>query len=180
MSLCTACGQDTVREGEVDGRWARACLSCGNLEPLTNGATVCVTERPRYEAKLPHLDRGRQQRRIRRTEAQVEREFDACARARGWDVLSTSRRRKGVVCERCGAFAWPKGGDGVSKGVPDRLLRRDDMPPFLWYGVELKGSHTPLSAEQRDLAAKDGIIIARCYADFETALDNDRRPETQG
>lgn len=175
---CPTCGGEMLF-GQIDGSDGYACIPCGHSEQI-GGATVCVEPRLDYDRKLPHLDRGRQQRRIRRTEAQVEREFDACARARGWDVLSTSRRRKGVVCERCGAFAWPKGGDGVSKGVPDRLLRRDDMPPFLWYGVELKGSHTPLSAEQRDLAAKDGIIIARCYADFEAALDNDRRPQKQG
>lgn len=147
---CPSCGGE-VLHGFVDGKPATACIGC---------ARVFYDATPE-----PEQPRGRKQ-----PEADVERMFDACARERGWTVLSTSRRRKGAHCERCGNFVRPQGGDGVSKGVPDRLLRKSDMPPYLWYGVELKGSHTRLSPEQKELADAGAIIIARSYADFARAI----------
>jgi hypothetical protein len=76
-------------------------------------------------------------------------------RLAGCQVLVTSRRRK--RCRRCGA--WPAGGDGVDRGLPDLLVWRPDQGA--WAGLEVKAAHTRVSPEQRQLAGAGKVVIVR-------------------
>jgi hypothetical protein len=89
------------------------------------------------------------------TEAATQKLIVDALRLMGFVVLETSRRRK--RCWSCGA--WPKGGDGVSKGVPDLLVFL--RGPWLWLGLEVKGPATRLSPEQRALAAAGMTVVVR-------------------
>jgi len=149
---CPTCGCG-LRLGFVDGLERWACLECGYVAPLATP----VPPEPRRRKRLPAEVRS---------EVLVEREFDKCAEAAGWLVLKTSLRRKAVKCQRCGMVQWPQGGDGCTKGLPDRFVRRPEWPPYKWLGVELKGSKTPLSQEQKELQKQAAILVVRSWAEF--------------
>lgn len=76
-------------------------------------------------------------------------------------VLVTSRRRKRFQCSRCGAWGWPEGGDGVDKGLPDVLCYVPERQA--WIGLEVKGTRTAVSPEQRELAEAGCIHIVRTW-----------------
>lgn len=90
------------------------------------------------------------------TEDETQRVIVDGLRAYGFIVSITSRRRK--KCWHCGA--WPKGGDGVTKGVADLLVRRPDWPVGIWVALEVKrpGAVQFSSTEQRS-ATIDGSIL---------------------
>jgi hypothetical protein len=107
---------------------------------------------------------------VKVTEDDVQEAIVSAAQVMGMEVLITSRRRKNVKCPGCGDIFRPTGGDGVSKGVPDLLVRHPKWPPLTWLGVEVKGPTTKVSPEQQALAAKGAVCVVRCIDDFLTAV----------
>ena len=94
-------------------------------------------------------------------ESAVERSVDYQLRADGATVLSTVVRFKLQTCPRCSHKFRPKGGYGTTPGVPDRLARLAHWPVGVWLGLELKGSKTVLSPEQKRLLAQGAIYVCR-------------------
>ena len=76
-------------------------------------------------------------------------------------VLQTSHRSMRFACPSCHALIRNTGGYGATKGVPDLLIRHAKWPSWAWLGMEVKGSATVISPEQKDLAAKSAIVIVR-------------------
>jgi hypothetical protein len=118
------------------------------------------------------LQPGRQTRRVRQLESQVQEQIERALRSRGYWVLSTSEHRKRQACPNCNHRFTPTGGRGCDKGVPDLLVtsgrsRPIQWPPGVWLGLECKGPTTPLSPEQKLLHAERRIFIVRSV---ETAL----------
>lgn len=76
----------------------------------------------------------------------------------GLNVFKTSRVRK--RCWNCGRF--PAGGDGVTKGLPDLFVQpKPGKCGAFWLAIEVKGSHTQLSPEQKVLRDEGSILIIR-------------------
>lgn len=100
---------------------------------------------------------------IRLPESAVERQVVEGLVAFGYEVLKTSHRHRRIECV-CGAKLRP-GSYGADYGVPDLLVRRDGWPIGAWIGLELKGTATPLSARQQELAAAGAIIVVRSFQD---------------
>lgn len=94
-------------------------------------------------------------------ESAVESQVDYHLRADGATVLSTTVRYKLQTCPRCSHRFRPVGGYGATPGVPDRLVRLDNWPRGVWLGLELKGSKTRLSPEQKLLFADGAIYVCR-------------------
>ena len=103
-------------------------------------------------------------------ESAVETSVDYQLRADGATVLSTVVRYKLQTCPRCSHRFRPKGGYGTTPGVPDRLARHSDWPQGLWLGLELKGSKTRLSPEQKLLLADGAIYVCRSGEEAREAL----------
>ena len=112
--------------------------------------------------------------RIPESEAQVQAAIIERLTLAGYTVVSTSRIRKGVRC-RCGQWLVPSGGDGVTKGCPDLFVTHTAWPPSMWIAIEVKGSHTPVSDEQRAMIANERYFVAR---DQDTADHLLREAET--
>ena len=98
--------------------------------------------------------------RIPESEAQVQAAIIERLTVAGYIVVSTSRIRKGVRC-RCGQWLVPSGGDGVTKGCPDLFVTHVNWPKSMWIAIEVKGSHTPVSDEQRAMIANERYFVAR-------------------
>lgn len=84
----------------------------------------------------------------------------------GLTVRTTDRHRR--RCRQCGA--WPSGGDGVSKGVADLLVRSKYWPEGIWLALEVKGPGTKVSPEQKALEQKGAIFIVRSIEDAVRAI----------
>lgn len=112
--------------------------------------------------------------RIPESEAQVQAAIIERLTLAGYTVVSTSRIRKGARC-RCGQWLVPSGGDGVTKGCPDLFITHVNWPPSMWIAIEVKGSHTPVSPEQRAMIANERYFVAR---DQDTADHLLREAET--
>lgn len=145
------------------------CTRCDHCEVDDNPA------RHGIQPKLPHLDRGRQTRRTHIAEDVAQDAVVTTLRADGYTVLVTSRRRKRVRCNRCNQWQWPEGGDGVTPGLPDLLVSRDTWPSACWLGLEMKGTDTPLSAEQADLEAEGRVIVLRAAESLDATVREARR-----
>lgn len=165
---CPTCGGEMLF-GKLDGKDGYACLKCWHSERV-HGATVCVEPRPQYEDKLPHMDRGRQKRKLRWRETDTEECVRRGCALRGWTVLFTIRRRKRQRCPVCGQMVLPQGGDGCSKGLPDCFIRTPDMPPLTWIGIELKGSDTAVSPEQAALRDAGAIAVCPTWEEVESVI----------
>jgi hypothetical protein len=118
------------------------------------------------------LQPGRQSRRVRRLEDDVQESIEKALRARGYWVLSTSEHRRREACPHCGGWMVPRQGRGCDKGVPDLLVtsgrtRPLQWPPGVWLGLECKGPRTALSREQKLLREERRIFIVKRV---ETAL----------
>jgi|GEM_PF-4655307 len=105
-------------------------------------------------------------RRVPECESQVQAAIVERLTLAGYVVLSTSRVRRGVRCE-CGRFRYPGGGDGVTPGCPDLLVSHPAWPAPMWLGIEVKGTATKVSAEQKRLADAGRILIVRSPDDIE-------------
>ena len=106
-------------------------------------------------------------RRIPERESQVQSAIIERLTLAGYIVLTTSRVRRGVRCE-CGRFRYPGGGDGVTPGCPDLLVSHPAWPAPMWLGIEVKGTLTKVSAEQKRLADAGRILIVRSQDDIES------------
>jgi hypothetical protein len=95
---------------------------------------------------------------------------------RGYLVLSTSEHRKREQCAGCGAWRTPGKGRGTTPGVPDLLVSRDEWPPGVWLGLEVKGARTAVSREQKALAARRRIFIVRSAREAMEAVQEAKRP----
>lgn len=99
-------------------------------------------------------------RRLVESEAQVQAAIIERLTVAGYIVASTSRVRRGVRCA-CGRFSYPSGGDGVTRGLPDLFVSHQDWPAGMWIGIEVKGTRTAVSADQRLMAGLGRIFIVR-------------------
>lgn len=79
----------------------------------------------------------------------------------GWIVLQTTVRYKMQMCPACLKWHRPEGGYGATPGVPDLLVRNPTWWNALWFGLEIKGSETPLSDVQKDLRRDGHIRVSR-------------------
>lgn len=97
-----------------------------------------------------------------------------------YEVLVTSRHRQKVVCVKCGLWQWPKVfnrelkamvplGDGCDKGIPDLLVWIPERGA--WLGLELKGTGTAVSAEQKRLATEGKVVIVRTWEEALAAVN---------
>lgn len=114
--------------------------------------------------KLPGIAPGRQTRRPAMVEDTAQEAAVAYLRAAGYEVLVTTVRLRWSVCPRCDARVAPRYATGQTQGIPDLLVTHAGWPAGAWVGVELKGTHTQLSAEQRDLAERGRILVLRAQA----------------
>lgn len=79
----------------------------------------------------------------------------------GFIVLQTSVRYHNQECPACHKWFRPRGGTGTTPGVPDLLVTREDWPPGLWLGIEMKDADGGLTAAQVLLHAQQRVFIAR-------------------
>lgn len=98
-----------------------------------------------------------------------------------YEVLVTSRNRQKVVCVKCGLWQWPKVfsrkqkamvplGDGCDKGIPDLLVWISERQG--WLGLEVKGTGTAVSEEQKRLAGEGKVCIVRTWEEALAAVRN--------
>lgn len=113
------------------------------------------------QIKLPGMEPGVQHNLLPWVEKQTEAEVDAYCAHQGILSLNTTVRYKMQTCPHCGGRFRPQGGTGTDKAIPDRLLIPDWMPEGTAILLELKGSNTALSPEQRELARQKKILVAR-------------------
>lgn len=99
------------------------------------------------------------------SEADVQATIVEGLRALGYLVEITSRQRR--RCHHCGR--WSGGGDGASKGLADLMVGRESWG-WTRMALEVKGSDTPLSPEQKELFDRGLIEVARSWEDAIAAL----------
>ncbi len=95
------------------------------------------------------------------TEDDVQKVIVGGLRSRGFLVQSISRRVK--KCWQCGKYPKSDGGDGVSKGVADLLVRRRTWPRGTWMALEVKrpGPIKWTNKEQKALAEDGDTIVVQ-------------------
>jgi hypothetical protein len=69
-------------------------------------------------------------------------------------VLQTNLAKRHPVCD---------------KGVPDLIVTSDAWPRGCWLGLEIKTDAGKLSPEQKDLEARDRIVVVRSMEEAEAA-----------
>ncbi len=97
------------------------------------------------------------------TEDALQRQIVQALRLGGCTVLVTSRRRKRCPCGR-----WPRGGDGVTRGLPDLLVWQPIWEG--WRGLEVKLPRGRLTAEQRALVEWGAAVVVRSVAEALAAV----------
>lgn len=75
----------------------------------------------------------------------------------GFTVMVTSRIRR--KCHNCGYY--PKGGDGVTKGLADLVVTHNTWPTGIAVLLEVKSPTTKLSEEQKQLEMHGRIWVVR-------------------
>lgn len=100
-------------------------------------------------------------RRVKREEP-VQQAIVAALELRGYSVWTTSRQH--CRCADCGSFRRTKG-DGVTRGLPDLLVWRDEWPSDRMVALEVKGPSTALSPEQVELVRIGRVRIVRSVRD---------------
>lgn len=134
-----------------------------------------VKEKP-AQFKLPGMEPGVQQNRAQWPEKQTEEEVEELCLTQNIERLVTTVRYKMQTCPKCAWRFRPVGGYGATPGVPDRLLMPSFMPPGTGILLELKGSDTPFSSpEQKDLAARKKILVARSGNEAAHLIDEVRK-----
>ncbi len=142
---CPACGNDNLCPGKCDGRSVIACV-CGYMVDAAPNRETAL--------KLPGLDRGRQQRQIHTTEAQLVEAIRIALRARGYCVLRIGQYRAD----------W----SGNDKGTPDMMFSRAGWPCGHWQVMEIKLPGAPVRAAQQALVDAGLSVIIRSV---EEAMD---------
>lgn len=153
---CRIHGYPAVK-AEIDGEPIWVCAQCAvdGLDPVA-GLGQRTSKTRQVNRFTCHGER----------EEQVQASIVQALLAAGYEVLKTSRVRK--RCVHCGKFS--SGGDGVSRGLPDLLVRNPEWPPAVWFGIEVKGGRTALSPEQQELLQRGSIVIARSVDDALAAV----------
>lgn len=109
-------------------------------------------------------------------EAPIQQRTIQMFELRGYKVLETSEHRRKIQCMQrdkqgnqtggCGRWFTPPGGRGVDCGIPDLLIHKlHRWPAFIWAGIEMKGTDTPITTEQQILAAHQAIAICHSHED---------------
>lgn len=88
----------------------------------------------------------------------------------GYIVLHTQHQYRMQTCPRCQHQFRPTGGYGASPGIADLLVRHPDWKVAEWRHIEVKGSKTPLSKEQKVLQAQRAIVVCRSWEEAKAAL----------
>lgn len=101
------------------------------------------------------------------SESQVQGAILDLLRAGGFMAWSTSRVRR--PCPRCGKSF--EGGDGVDKGLPDIVFCHPRIPRLMG-GIEVKGTRTSVSEEQRAAAEAGCYAICRSVDEAACAVFN--------
>lgn len=106
---------------------------------------------------------------LKLSEDDLQKQIVAFLKLHGYTVMVTSRRVK--RCQKCGAFPQSGRGDGVSKGVPDLLVRHPKWPAGLMLGLEVKrpGTVRYSSLEQKAAALVGDIIVVQSLEDVADA-----------
>ena len=99
------------------------------------------------------------------SEADVQATIVEGLRALGYHVEITARQRR--ACSHCHKFSHR--GDGSSKGLADLMIGRESWG-WMRMDLEVKGSETPLSPEQRELFDRGLIEVARSWEDAVAAV----------
>lgn len=94
------------------------------------------------------------------SEEDVQRSIIQWCHLHRLEVMQASRR--GVKCPNCRRTVY--GADGVTKGLPDLLIRVAGSAT--WLAVEVKGPKTRLSDEQKALQASGAINVVRSLDEF--------------
>lgn len=118
------------------------------------------------QAKLPGLDRGKQSKAVRVSEAALIKQGVQWAGYAGYEVLqigqtvqypkcpccrNASRR---IFCPSCGETYTPQLYSTNTEGTPDTFFSHRDWEPNTWKGIEWKASETaPVRTEQKRLIA---------------------------
>jgi hypothetical protein len=114
---------------------------------------------PVRQAKLPGLDRGKQSRKVKVVEKDLQAQVVGGLRRHGYTVLEIGKSRKGVACRQCGTFTVASGWQGNTPATPDLQIRSNAWPRGVWLDIELKGSETEISDEQQRLCDDGGSYI---------------------
>ena len=88
----------------------------------------------------------------------------------GYIVLHTQHQYRMQTCPKCKHRFREQGGYGASPGIPDLLIHHPTWPAGHIFGMEVKGTKTPLSAEQKVLQAQRAIVVCRSWEDAEAAI----------
>lgn len=96
-------------------------------------------------------------------EDDVQSQIVQWLRANGYLVQVTTRRVK--KCRQCGA--WPRKGDGATRGIADLLVRHPAWPNGIWLAIEVKrpGTVRWSSPEQKQLAIVGDIVVVQSIED---------------
>jgi hypothetical protein len=165
LDKCCKCGGPTKVEVTKFGLKLRVCVDvrCGG-----NAIVQAKSARRKREPgsstvqhKLPGLDPGVSTTLIKIREEDNQRDTMAGFCRMGWLVLQTTVRYKMQKCPECHTWHRPEGGYGSTPGVPDLLVRNPAWWPALWFGLEIKGTDTPLSPAQIDLRRDGHIRVSR-------------------
>lgn len=164
---CLNCGNPDIRPCFIDGESGYYCSTCSSGFKATESAPE-PSSPPTPTLKLPGLQRGKQSKRTSIAEEDASQAVILFLRTHGYEVFDTTTKRKRVQCSQCGEWMWPAGGTGVTKGIADLLITRDNWPPYVLMALELKGTATAISPEQADLLVRRRICVLRA----ENSLDH--------
>ena len=121
------------------------------------------------QLKLP-MQPGCQHNAVNLPEWSVQKTIEEGLSYLGYIVLHTQHQYMMQTCPTCGAQFRATGGYGADKAIPDLLVRGKSWPVGCLLGIEVKGTRTPLSEEQKLLAADGGLVVCRSWEDAEAAI----------
>jgi hypothetical protein len=123
------------------------------------------------QLKLQGVEPGQQHNRIYETEAAIQRTIVEGLSWLGYIVLLTQHQYKLQTCPSCQCRFRPIGGYGTSKAISDLLVSHPHWGIGVWLGLEVKGPKTPVSPEQKLLAAQGRIVIVRSWEEAKAAVE---------
>ena len=122
------------------------------------------------QLKIEGMEPGRPHNRINLPEWSVQKTIEDGLLHLGYLVLHTQHQYTLQHCPTCGAEFRATGGYGADKAIPDLLVRHPAWPVGLWLGIEVKGTKTRLSPEQKLLQDQGGLYVCRSWEDAEEVL----------
>ena len=178
---CPRC-KKPMRTAKDAAKTVLCCLPCGVVQEQPEAQTLQQLaqrlnqqgpeRRAAVQGKLPGLDPGRQVVTVKVAEKDLQAQVVAALQARGYEVLEVGKSRQGVRCSQCGTFTVATGWQGNTPGTPDLQIRGAAWPVGVWLDVELKGSGTPISADQQALCDRGGSYICRSWEEVWAAVQS--------